>query len=102
MAALQACSHVNTDNAESFGSLKKLVKQEERGMKTSVLKMASSTLSLSLCPSPPLPPSLTCSSVAVCLSSSVVEVVGGCYSNLPGGDCSSVQISSSSSWTPSL
>lgn len=51
MAALHACSHVNTDNAESFGSLKKLVKQEERGMKTSVLKMASSTLSHSV----PLP-----------------------------------------------
>lgn len=62
MVALQACSHVNTDNAESFGSLKKLVKQEERGMKTSVLKMASSTLSLtlSLSPSSSFPHLLLC------------------------------------------
>lgn len=59
-------------------------------MKTSVLKMASSTLPLSLSPPLFLLPSFA-PSVAVCLSSSWVGG-GGCHGNLPGGDCSPVQI----------
>lgn len=58
-------------------------------MKTSVLKMASSTLPLSLSPS--LPSSLVCS---ICgrLLEQQLGGGGGCHGNLPGGDCSPVQI----------
>lgn len=61
MVALQACSHVNTDNAESFGSLKKISQTRGKGnenisSKNGVLHSLSHSVPLPLFLLPSLAP----------------------------------------------
>ncbi len=63
----------------------KQAKQEERGMKTSVLKMASPTLSLSLSLSLSLPLLFLLPLVRSFLGRLLEQRLGGgCHGNLPG------------------